>query len=108
MEIEEKSKYKLADLKNRVEYSIGSIVSKTILEKESGTVTLFAFDVGQNLSEHTSPYDVVLQVLEGRARVIIGGKPTSVEEDETVIMPADVPHAVKALKRFKMLLIMIL
>ena len=107
MEIEVNPEFKLVNLKKDIEYSADSIVSKTILERDSGTVTLFSFDEGQNLSEHTAPFDSILQVLEGEAQVIIGGKITSVEENELIIMPADVPHSVKAIRKFKMLLIMI-
>jgi len=90
-----------------VSYADGSVVSKTILDKQTGTLTLFAFDKGQKLSEHTSPYDAVVQVVEGRARLTIGGQDREVEAGELIIMPANVPHAVTAVERFKMLLIMI-
>ncbi len=94
----------LADL---VEYSADSIVSKTILDKPVGTITLFAFDQGQKLSEHTVPYDAVVQVLDGKARLTIGGQEQQVSEGQIIIMPANVPHAVNAEGRFKMLLTMI-
>ncbi len=90
-----------------VEYSTDSIVSKTILDKPVGTITLFAFDEGQKLSEHTAPYDAVVQVLDGRTRLTIGGQDQEVGEGEIIIMPADVPHSVNAEERFKMLLTMI-
>jgi len=90
-----------------VAYADDSIVSKTILDKQAGTLTLFAFDQGQKLSEHTSPYDAVVQVVEGRARLTIGGQDSDGEAGELIIMPANVPHAVTAVERFKMLLIMI-
>lgn len=90
-----------------VEYSADSIVSKTILDKPVGTITLFAFDKGQKLSEHTVPYDAVVQVLDGKARLTIGGQDKQVGQGEIIIMPADVPHAVNAEGRFKMLLTMI-
>ena len=90
-----------------VDYSTDSIVSKTILDKPVGTITLFAFDDGQKLSEHTSPYDAVVQVLEGRTRLTIGGQDQQVHEGQIIIMPANVPHAVDAEGRFKMLLTMI-
>ena len=90
-----------------VDYSADSIVSKTILDKPVGTITLFAFDAGQKLSEHTAPYDAVVQVLDGKTRLTIGGKDQEVCEGEIIIMPADVPHAVNAEERFKMLLTMI-
>ena len=94
----------LADL---VEYSKDSIVSKTILDKPTGTITLFSFDKGQKLSEHTSPYDAVVQVLDGRARLTIGGESQQVPAGEIIVMPAKVPHAVDAEERFRMLLTMI-
>ena len=90
-----------------VGYATDSIVSKTILDKPAGTLTLFAFDQGQKLSEHTSPYDATVQVIDGRARVTIAGQDHEVGAGELVIMPAHVPHAVAAAEPFKMLLIMI-
>lgn len=95
---------KLADL---VEYAGDSIVSKTILDKAVGTITLFAFDKGQNLSEHTAPYDAVVQVIDGRGKITIAGKEIIVSAGEIIIMPANVPHAVAAEEKFKMLLTMI-
>jgi quercetin dioxygenase-like cupin family protein len=98
---------KPARLDTFIGYAPDSIVSKTILDKHVGTVTLFAFDQGQKLSEHTSPYDAIVLVTEGRATVTIDGRPQSVSAGEIIIMPANVPHAVAADERFKMLLIMI-
>ncbi|MBN1975220.1 MAG: cupin domain-containing protein [Sedimentisphaerales bacterium] len=98
---------KAQNLSELVEYSRDSIVSKTILDKTAGTITLFAFDKGQKLSEHTTPYDAVVQVLDGKARIIIGGKDNYVSSGELIIMPANVPHSVVADEQFKMLLIMI-
>ncbi len=95
---------KLAGL---VDYAPDSIVSKTILDKPVGTITLFAFDKGQKLNEHTAPYDAVVQVLDGFARLTIGGKDVRVLAGEIIIMPANVPHAVTAEEKFKMLLTMI-
>jgi len=94
-------------LNELVGYSADSIVSKTIVDKPTGTITLFSFDKGQKLSEHTSPYDAVVQVLDGRASLTIGGQIQQVPAGEIIIMPANVPHAVDAEERFKMLLIMI-
>jgi quercetin dioxygenase-like cupin family protein len=94
-------------LEDLVGYAADSIVSKTILDRPAGTVTLFAFDKGQKLSEHTSPYNAIVQVIDGRATVIIDGEPKGVAAGEIIIMPANVPHAVAADERFKMLLIMI-
>jgi len=90
-----------------IEYAKDSIVSKTILSKSVGSITLFAFDKGQSLSEHTSPYDAVVQVLDGSGRVTIGGQDRTVSAGQLIIMPANVPHAVNAEEKFKMLLIMI-
>lgn len=94
-------------LKESIEYSKGSVVSKIIRKSEKGNLTLFAFDEGQNLSEHTAPYDALVQVIQGCARVIIDKKEYLLEEGSFIIMPADIPHAVEALTAFKMLLVMI-
>jgi len=94
-------------LKGMVEYQDGSIVSKEIIKKESGTVTLFAFDKGQGLSEHTAPFDALVNVLDGQAEVKISGEPFVVKEGELIIMPANKPHSVQAIERFKMLLVLI-
>jgi quercetin dioxygenase-like cupin family protein len=90
-----------------IEYASDSIVSKTILDKPVGTITLFAFDAGQRLSEHTAPYDAVVQGIDGRGRLTIGGQAVTVEAGQIVIMPGNVPHSVVAEERFKMLLTMI-
>jgi len=95
------------ELKGLIEYSADSIVSKTILDKPVGTITLFAFDKSQKLSEHTAPYDAVIHVLDGQARITIGGKDQNVSDGQIIIMPANVPHAVNAEEKFKMLLTMI-
>ena len=95
------------DLKDHVTYAIGSVVSKTLLKKDTGNITLFSFDKGQGLSEHTSPYDATVQVVEGTAELVVGGKPHRVSAGELFIMPAAVPHSVRAVDRLKMLLIMI-
>ena len=98
---------KALTLKEHILYAADSIVSKTIINKKTGTVTLFAFDRGQKLSEHTTPFDALVQIVDGEAELIIGGETVLVSEDQIAIMPADVPHAVNAKKRFKMLLTMI-
>ena len=95
------------DLADHVTYAIGAVVSKTLLKKDTGNITLFSFDAGQGLSEHTSPYDAVVLVLEGRAEITIGGRAQEVRGGQMLIMPAAVPHALQAVERFKMLLIMI-
>ncbi len=88
-------------------YQKGSVVSRTIIDKKTGTVTLFSFDEGQGLSEHTAPFDALVYVLDGEAEISISGKPLRVKAGEMTIMPANRPHALKAVKRFKMLLVMI-
>jgi quercetin dioxygenase-like cupin family protein len=90
-----------------VDYQKGSVVSRTILEKETGTVTLFAFDQGQGLSEHTAPYDALVYILDGEADITISGRTHQLSVGEMIIMPANEPHALKAVKRFKMELTMI-
>jgi quercetin dioxygenase-like cupin family protein len=90
-----------------VDYQEGSVVSRTIIDKKAGTVTLFAFDEGQGLSEHTAPYDALICLLEGDTEITISGKTVHVQEGEMVILPARKPHALKATKKFKMLLTMI-
>ena len=95
------------NLSNYVEYARHSIVSKTLLDKKTGTLTLFSFDEGQGLSEHTSPYDATVYILDGEAVVTIGGNEVTAKTGEMVIIPANVPHNVQAKNRFKMLLIMI-
>ena len=95
---------KLLDL---VSYQDSSVVSKEIIKNEKGTVTLFAFDKGQGLSEHTAPFDALVYNFDGKAEVIIEGKPHLLGAGEIIIMPANKPHALKAIERFKMLLVMI-
>ena len=95
------------NVKELVAYQKGAIVSKTLVEKETGTVTLFAFDQGQALSEHTAPFDALVQVTEGRAEIRIAGVPIQVSEGEMLLMPGHKSHALKALTPFKMLLTMI-
>lgn len=90
-----------------IDYQEGSIVSRTLIERKTGTVTLFAFDEGQGLSEHTAPFDALVHILEGEAEVTLSGKAIQLKEDEMVLMPANHPHALKAVKRFKMILTMI-
>jgi quercetin dioxygenase-like cupin family protein len=94
----------MADL---VAYQDGSVVSKTLIDKKIGTLTLFSFDAGQGLSEHTAPFDAFVQVLDGEAEVTINGVPQTVSSGQMIIMPANHPHALQAVKPFKMLLVMI-
>jgi quercetin dioxygenase-like cupin family protein len=90
-----------------VGYQKEAVVSKTIIEKKTGTVTLFAFDQGQGLSEHTAPFDALVQVLDGEVEIHISGNPFHLKQGDMIIMPASKPHALKAIKQFKMLLTMI-
>jgi len=90
-----------------VNYQDGAVVSREILKKPTGTVTIFAFDEGQGLSEHTAPFDALAQVVEGEAEIMISGRPHRLLGGEMILMPAGQPHALKALKRFKMILTMI-
>ena len=94
-------------LKTHIEYSSGSVVSKTLKQNPAGSITLFAFDSGQGLSEHSAPFDAVVQVIEGEGHFIIGGEEHVVKDGELIIMPANVPHAVKAIQKFKMMLVML-
>jgi len=90
-----------------IEYQQDSVVSKTIIKKETGTVTLFAFSEGEGLSEHTAPYDAMVYAVDGEAEITVSGTSNVLRQGEMIILPANKPHAVKAWKRFKMLLIMI-
>ncbi len=90
-----------------IEYQDGAVVSRTIIDRKTGTVTLFAFDRGQGLSEHTAPFDALVYLLDGEAQITISGTPLKAKEGEMVIMPANQRHALKAIKPFKMLLVMI-
>ena len=95
---------RLVDL---IEYQDGSVVSRTIIDKDTGTVTLFAFDEGQGLSEHTAPFDALVHILDGEVKVTISGKTFPLKKGEMVIMPANQPHSLQAIARFKMILSMI-
>lgn len=95
---------KMADL---VEYKTASVVSRTVIDKAVGTVTLFAFGEKQGLSEHSAPYDALVYILDGNVEISISGKPYKLKAGEMIIMPANEPHAVKAVTQFKMMLIMI-
>ncbi|MFH1078821.1 MAG: cupin domain-containing protein [Pseudomonadota bacterium] len=98
---------KTAHMKELVVYQDGSIVSKEIIKKQTGTVTIFAFDQDQGLSEHTAPFDALVCLLDGEAEIIISGEPHRLKEGEMIIMPSGKPHALKAVKRFKMMLVMV-
>jgi quercetin dioxygenase-like cupin family protein len=98
---------KIFNFTNEVEYSDNGIISKRVLDKAVGTITLFSFDAGQRLSEHTAPYDAFIQVIEGTAEILIAGISYTLKAGESIIMPANIPHAVNAKERFKMVLTMI-
>lgn len=100
-------KGKVLNLVEMVEYSSGGVISKQVLKNQSGNITLFSFDKGQSLTEHTAPFDAVVQVLDGEAQITIGGNPNLVRKGESIIMPANVSHALQAVEQFKMLLTMI-
>ncbi len=95
------------NLLKSVEYASGAVVSKTIVDKQAGTLTLFAFDEGQGLSEHTAPFDAIVHILDGTVEILLNNQPHTVCAGELFIMPANVPHALRAVERFKMMLIMI-
>ena len=90
-----------------IDYHDNSVVSRTLIDKKAGTVTLFAFDKGQGLSEHTAPYDALVEVIEGDVEITISGKPILLRQGQITVMPANEPHALTALTKFKMLLTMI-
>jgi len=94
-------------LEDLVSYQNGSVVSKTLIKKDTGSVTLFAFAKGQSLSEHTTPFDALVCVIDGAVEIMISGNPTVVKKGEMMVMPADEPHALNAIERFKMILTMI-
>lgn len=98
---------KALEMTKLVEYQKGAVVSRTIIDKKAGTVTLFAFATGQGLSEHTAPFDALVYIIDGEAEVVISGKPLAVKQGQLVIMPANQPHALRALQKFKMALTMI-
>lgn len=98
---------KPTNLKDLINYQTGSVVSRTIIDKPAGTITLFAFDSQQGLSEHTAPYDALVYIIEGEAEITISGKPIRLNQGEITIMPANETHALTAKTKFKMLLIMI-
>ena len=113
MRMEQNRKHKgvagaqVARLVDLAEYQEGSVVSRTIIDRKTGTVTFFAFDEGQRLSEHKAPYDALVHVLDGEVEIVISGKAMRVREGEMVILPANKPHALRAVKKFKMMLTMI-
>ncbi|HVO68154.1 MAG TPA: cupin domain-containing protein [Syntrophales bacterium] len=98
---------KVSNMKDMVAYQDGSVVSKEIIKKSTGTVTIFSFDQDQGLSEHTAPFDALVYLLDGEAEIIIAGEPHQLKAGEMIMMPGGKPHALKAVKRFKMMLVMI-
>ena len=96
-----------ASVLDMVGYQEGAVVSKTLIDKKTGTVTLFAFGQGQGLSEHTAPFDALVQVLDGEVEITVSGKPFQLGSGEIIVLPANQPHALKSITRFKMLLTMI-
>lgn len=98
---------KVINLTRLVDYHPDSVVSREILKKEPGTVTVFAFAQGQGLSEHTTPFDALVYILEGKAKITISGQDYTLGNGDMIIMPANKPHALKALEKFKMMLVMI-
>jgi quercetin dioxygenase-like cupin family protein len=100
-------KAQIFDLAGSVDWSSGATVSKMVIKKETGNITLFSFDAGQSLSEHSAPFDAFVLVTEGKGRIIIDKKPYDLSAGEFIVMPANIPHAVQALERFKMMLVMI-
>ena len=98
---------KVLDMARLVEYQTGSVVSRAVIQKKTGTITLFAFDEGQGLSEHTAPFDAFVQIVDGESEITIAGVKHTVGKGQLIIMPANQPHSLKAVRKFKMLLVMI-
>lgn len=100
-------KARVLQLVDLLSYQDGSVVSRTIIDKKVGTVTLFAFDKNEGLSEHTAPYDALVYIVDGEAEVVVSGKPHQLKTGEMIIMPANQPHSLRAIEKFKMMLVMI-
>ncbi|MGZ7048034.1 MAG: cupin domain-containing protein [Methanobacterium sp.] len=98
---------KVLKIEDLIEYQDGSVVSREIIKKDTGTVTIFAFDKGEGLSEHTAPFDAMVQIVDGKAEITISGKKNVLEKGDMIIMPANDPHALTALEKYKMILTMI-
>jgi quercetin dioxygenase-like cupin family protein len=107
METNEFEKSVIFNFNNSIEYSDGGIVSKTVLKKQTGNISLFSFAKGEALSEHTAPFDAMITIVDGKAEIIIGGKSFILGTGQSIIMPANVPHAVNSVEKFKMVLTMI-
>ncbi len=95
------------DIDGFIAYADGAVVSKTLIDNKAGTLTLFSFDRGEGLSEHSAPFDAVVQVIDGEVEITIGGKPVNAKKGEMVLMPANIPHALRAVSKYKMLLTML-
>jgi quercetin dioxygenase-like cupin family protein len=106
-EVDEKLVSTVSNINELIQYQTGSVVSRTIIKKPTGTVTIFAFDEGEGLSEHSAPFDALVQVIDGEVEVSISKKPYKVKAGELIIMPANEPHALKAISKFKMVLTMV-
>jgi quercetin dioxygenase-like cupin family protein len=106
-DVEDKLNVKASNLAALVDYQEGAVVSRTLVDKDAGTVTLFAFDAGEGLSEHTAPYNALVYVFDGEVEISIAGEAAAVKAGEVIVLPAGKPHALKALSRFKMMLVMI-
>lgn len=100
-------KAKVLEVEELIDYQEGSVVSREIIRKETGTVTIFAFDKGEGLSEHTAPFDAMVQIVDGKAEITISGNKNVLEKGDMIIMPANEPHALTALEKYKMVLTMI-
>lgn len=107
MQTNEFEKGKKFSYNDSIEYAAAAVVSKHILKNDAGNISLFAFDKGEGLSEHTAPFDAVVQIVDGKADIIINGQSNILEAGETIVMPANIPHALQAVERFKMVLTMI-
>jgi quercetin dioxygenase-like cupin family protein len=107
LKLSEQIKAKSLNVNNLIDYQDNSVVSREIIKKETGTVTIFAFDKGEGLSEHTAPFDAMVQIIDGTAEIVISGNKNIVKEGEMIIMPGNIPHALNAIERFKMVLTMI-
>ena len=106
-QVDEKMLAHVVNLYEAISYQEGSVVSRTIIDRKTGTVTLFAFDRNQALSEHTAPFDALVYILDGEVRITIAGEPFQLKAGEAIVMPANKPHAVQAVSKFKMMLVMI-
>ena len=103
----EELKARTLKVEDLIEYQEGAVVSREIIRKDTGTVTIFAFDKGEGLSEHTAPFDAMVQVIDGKAEITISGNKNVMEKGDMIIMPANEPHALRAMEKFKMVLTMI-